>query len=1336
MKILKRAISLFTALSIMSVMFTCLGIVPAVAAIPDGYEVKEQITLTFNNSGKGWSGTNSIANGTGNELVQVDDPDNSSNKYMSLSTPNGSSYNMELADGDTSTTAYKMTANTTYNVKVRFKVVNAGNKGALTLVFGTQAAYNPSLAKPYIKTWSASEYDNGDWNTVSYDFTTTATMQANTYDTNTAKTNVCDRMYLIAKDSACEFYIDEVTITKYGPASTNTGDRKTTLTFNNSGTGWSGTNGTSSQLSQINDPNNSANKYMSLSTPNGNGYNMELANADTSTTAYKMTASTSYTITIKFKVVNAGSGGNLSLNFGTQAAYSADLPKPIITTWSASDYNDGNWHTVSYDFTTTSTMQANTYNTNITKTNVCDRMYLVAKDTACKFYIDEVTIAEHSGAGGGNEEGEEKEMYTISDFTHGPYNPYTLKGQHTGTWYCSLRWYTDSTDENSVMHYKFAYDIAENAPNTSGTCGIDAKGTNGAQHASMCLAYEENTPITLTQGKSYRISFKYKVLSVENNSYVSFVAMRGKYSGGWTASHAVGATGSKDDSNYIIDIAFAPTDDWVNASYTFTANYTSNTDFDKLQIGGAGYGEAIIDDIVVEEIDASEVLPNNNDSAKYDISAEGTYTVINSYKLTDPDLTIPAVVSRRPLLAIGNYTFLYNKYVKNVTIENGPNEIRDYAFQYARVLETVNIPVSVTNIGKGAFYGIKTLKAINVDVSNANYTSVDGVLYNKDMTELILYPAAKTDKTFTVPDTVVKISDGAFYGAENLETVNMANVTEIGRRAFINCSKLVSVSMTSTVTSLGASAFRGCTALTASGLSIADDASVGENSFAGCDGLYTVGNISGNDGTVDILDATTLVRHLAGWQDCDLDRFQTLAADINGDGTVDLLDAVLLKRHLASWKGYETLPCDGTVDYTYNNYTSSSDVPELVVNLTEKNSRKVTTDRDIEYDPNKEDVILILVVGQSNSTTGVGYSFEVQKKNSNSSYIITEETARPAVGTVFSGANVTALTDANDVYYLANPSKGTSCMGGYTPALGKALNEATGAKIVFVQAAVGAVGMHEWVPNPEDYTCTCINNGGGKLYSNAIANYTKTYQALQENYNIIATSYIYNQGEHEEHSPYVTSASTVHDDATYEKALLEMHNGLMSDCEIDIGGLFVPRSFFARYSGATDIVENSRRPSYARTAMYSAANKTDKLFIFSNFAENMCAAGPYKPDPTNSIHYSQIVYNNIGKDCADSLLKYLGVTQASEFEGITVYNKVGTELCRFNAHGNLVSGSDTIAFSDDNSKLYFKVMPTGTMYTYEYSVAGTDSRFVSDYGIVTAVNGQSSFKIVINPVVK
>ena len=83
MKILKRAISLFTALSIMSVMFTCLGIVPAVAAIPDGYEVKEQITLTFNNSGKGWSGTNSIANGTGNELVQVDDPDNSSNKYMS-----------------------------------------------------------------------------------------------------------------------------------------------------------------------------------------------------------------------------------------------------------------------------------------------------------------------------------------------------------------------------------------------------------------------------------------------------------------------------------------------------------------------------------------------------------------------------------------------------------------------------------------------------------------------------------------------------------------------------------------------------------------------------------------------------------------------------------------------------------------------------------------------------------------------------------------------------------------------------------------------------------------------------------------------------------------------------------------------------------------------------------------------------------------------------------------------------------------------------------------------------------------------------------------------------
>ena len=83
-----------------------------------------------------------------------------------------------------------------------------------------------------------------------------------------------------------------------------------------------------------------------------------------------------------------------------------------------------------------------------------------------------------------------------------------------------------------------------------------------------------------------------------------------------------------------------------------------------------------------------------------------------------------------------------------------------------------------------------------------------------------------------------------------------------------------------------------------------------------------------------------------------------------------------------------------------------------------------------------------------------------------------------------------------------------------------------------------------------------------------------------------------------------------------------------------------------------------------------------------------------------------------------------------------MFNKVGVELCAFDANGNLISGSDVVEFSDDNSKLYIRIDPTGTMYTLNYSSAGTTTDFVDDFGIITSVEGQTSFKIVINPPVK
>ena len=172
--------------------------------------------------------------------------------------------------------------------------------------------------------------------------------------------------------------------------------------------------------------------------------------------------------------------------------------------------------------------------------------------------------------------------------------------------------------------------------------------------------------------------------------------------------------------------------------------------------------------------------------------------------------------------------------------------------------------------------------------------------------------------------------------------------------------------------------------------------------------------------------------------------------------------------------------------------------------MTDGNNKYIklsTPNRDIVYDENKEDVIIILITGQSNSGTG-GYSQEYEYKyttnysgTTHPDWEITAEPVRPDEGTVFFGATVTELNSNNDVYFKTDTAKGASTMGGYSPAMGKALHDATGAKIVFVQASKGAVGMHEWTPEPEKYNCACGENGGGKLYSNAIANFTKTYQS-------------------------------------------------------------------------------------------------------------------------------------------------------------------------------------------------------------------------------------------------
>lgn len=159
-------------------------------------------------------------------------------------------------------------------------------------------------------------------------------------------------------------------------------------------------------------------------------------------------------------------------------------------------------------------------------------------------------------------------------------------------------------------------------------------------------------------------------------------------------------------------------------------------------------------------------------------------------------------------------------------------KIGEEAFSGCLSLTNIQLPNFLDNLGPGAFSYCDNLESISIGLVNENFTSSDGVLYNKDRTILLVWPGAKKD--VVIQEDVTHIKDKCFQGNKQIVKVILPkSIESIGAYAFADCSALEQVDFPSTLNRIGENAFNNCSSL--KDFSLPDNiSSIYDFAFSGC----------------------------------------------------------------------------------------------------------------------------------------------------------------------------------------------------------------------------------------------------------------------------------------------------------------------------------------------------------------------------------------------------------------------------------------------------------------------------------------------------------------------
>lgn len=232
----------------------------------------------------------------------------------------------------------------------------------------------------------------------------------------------------------------------------------------------------------------------------------------------------------------------------------------------------------------------------------------------------------------------------------------------------------------------------------------------------------------------------------------------------------------------------------------------------------------------------NEVVQNG---ISYSIDEEKGTAEAVGYDRSSSYVTIPSTITvdgkSYTVVSIGEKAFWKNDKLQSVTIEDGVLDIKMGAFYYCRYLRSVKLPATLKSVGSYAFWKSLSLSTIYIPASltdlsakaftegsmiayevspdNPVYSSEDGIMFNKDKTELLHFPAKKQVESYSIPEKVEKIGKFAFECNQLNEVTFPEKLISIDDYAFFMSDKLTKVDIPNNVSFIGESAFSRCSNL-------------------------------------------------------------------------------------------------------------------------------------------------------------------------------------------------------------------------------------------------------------------------------------------------------------------------------------------------------------------------------------------------------------------------------------------------------------------------------------------------------------------------------------------